>query len=167
MSIVNEKSEAKWLTAYWFPERNELSVHWEGLPKGMTERRGVIRLTGLSHKGDTIATDSVVVVQQSAYIALHPDKLTFGKQGGTQVVIIDSTNVESINALRTYWKANKLNVTAYSFEYDGQRIGNDNHFREKTFRKHATFTYEQSDFEDFYFNIIFKDGEAFSDWIKR
>ena len=79
----------------------------------------------------------------------------------------DFSSSGTTNALRTYWKANKLNVTAYSFEYDGQRIGNDNHFREKTFRKHATFTYEQSDFEDFYFNIIFKDGEAFSDWIKR
>ncbi len=412
MSIVYEKSEAKWLTPYWFPERNELSVHWEGLPKGMTERRGVIRLTGLSHKGDTIATDSVVVVQQSGYIALHPDKLSFGKQGGTQVVTIDSTNVESIaigatsdgitatltgnkltitvspnsgeaytshiilegktkygvtgsalieisqdgtdpvgpqpgeeislqylsirpkfsynanvtkdeddydygqdymgnntfyategdftsltvteddinsnlfevsativddntihvscqggpkqyyqyvstawcdgcpepawvsrhdvsfdiikqdrgrytvanvtfseqsewkedadnyatkrgsvvfspddtfspchgflnpgddetgpyydfsssgpsNGLRPLWKSYKLNVTAYSFEYDGQRIGNDNHFREKTFHKHATFSYEPSEDEDFYFGIIFKDGEAFSDWMAR
>ena len=117
MSIVNEKSEAKWLTPYWFPERNELSVHWEGLPKGMTERRGVIRLTGLSHKGDTIATDSVVVVQQSAYIALHPDKLSFGKQGGTQVVTIDSTNVESIaiqntsDGITATLNGNKLTIT--------------------------------------------------------
>lgn len=413
MSIVNEKSEAKWLTPYWFPERNELSVHWEGLPKGMTERRGVIRLTGLSHKGDTLAVDSVVVLQQSAYIAIHPNKLSFGKQGGTQVVTIDSTNVESIaiqntsdgitatlngnkltitvapnsgevytshiilegktkygltgnaiieisqdgnapvgpqpgeeirlqylsirpelsydanvtedesifgpaddrdidgnktsyfaegdftslivteddinsnlfavsttivddntihvtcqggpkqyyqyvsrvycdgcpepawvssqnisfdiiklnrydytvanvtlseqsqwkenddnyatksgsitfspddtfypchgflnpgdeetepyydfsvngtiNALKTKWSAYKLNVTAYSFQYDGQRIGTDDNFRDKIFHKHATFTYKQSDFEDFYFNIIFKDGEAFNEWVK-
>lgn len=117
MSIVKDSAEAKWLTSYWFPDRNELSVHWEALPKNMTERRGVIRLTGLSHKGDTLAVDSVVVLQQTAYIAVHPDKLTFGKQGGTQVVTIDSTNVEKItirdtpSGITAVLKDNKLTIT--------------------------------------------------------
>lgn len=79
----------------------------------------------------------------------------------------DFSHSGTINALKPNGKTYKLNVTAYSFQYDGHRIGNDSQFREKTFHKHATFSYKQSDNEDFYFNIIFKDDEKFNEWLNK
>ena len=102
MSNVEVESEAEpWLTHVWLAHKNELAVFYKALPKGVYGRRGVIRLTGKTQKGEKLIEDSVVVCQGGGYIAVHPEKLSFSKQGGTMTVTIDSTNVKEITVRNT------------------------------------------------------------------
>ena len=119
MSNVDVKSEAEpWLTCIWLDHKNQLSVYYKELPKGIVGRRGVIRLTGKTQKGEVLVRDSIVVNQGGGYIALHPDKLTFTKQGGTKTVTIDSTNVKQIiiretpKGISATLEGNTLTITA-------------------------------------------------------
>jgi len=97
MSNVEVESEDEsWLTFVWLDHKNELAVFYKALPKGVHGRRGVIRLTGKTQKGEKLIEDSVVVCQGGGYIAVHPEKLTFDIDGGTKTVTIDSTNVKEI-----------------------------------------------------------------------
>jgi hypothetical protein len=97
MENVEVKTEDTWLrNLTWSGHLNELSFFWDDLPDGMRSRRGVIRLMGLSQKGEELVEDSIVVVQSTAYVDVEPKKLTFPKEGGTQTVTITETSLTNI-----------------------------------------------------------------------
>ena len=97
MENVEVKTEDTWLrNLIWSGHRNELSFFWDDLPDGMRSRRGVIRLTGFSQKGEKLVEDSIVVIQSIAYVDVEPKQLTFPKEGGTQTVTITETSLTNI-----------------------------------------------------------------------
>ena len=97
MENVEVKTEDTWLrNLIWSGHQNELTFFWDGLPDGMRSRRGVIRLMGLSQKGEELVEDSIVVIQSTAYVDVEPKKLTFPKEGGTQTVTITETSLTNI-----------------------------------------------------------------------
>ena len=97
MENVEVKTEDTWLrNLIWSGHQNELTFFWDDLPDGMRSRRGVIRLMGLSQKGEELVEDSIVVIQSTAYVDVEPKKLTFPKEGGTQTVTITETSLTNI-----------------------------------------------------------------------
>ena len=97
MENVEVKTEDTWLrNLIWSGHKNELTFFWDDLPDGMRSRRGVIRLMGLSQKGEELVEDSIVVIQSTAYVDVEPKKLTFPKEGGTQTVTITETSLTNI-----------------------------------------------------------------------
>ena len=97
MENVEVKTEDTWLrNLIWSGHQNELSFFWDDLPDGMRSRRGVIRFTGLSQKGEELVEDSIVVIQSIAYVDVEPKQLTFPKEGGTQTVTITETSLTNI-----------------------------------------------------------------------
>lgn len=64
MKNLQVKAEADWIEdILWLDHKNELSFGVKKLPEKETYRRGVIRLTGLSQKGEELIIDSIVVKQ--------------------------------------------------------------------------------------------------------
>lgn len=99
MENMEVKAEADWLREIepsWLPHKNQLTIYWPDLPQDVKDRRGVIRLTGKSHSGETLVVDSIVVVQFDPFLELTPDKLEFSEKGGTQTVTIGKTNVTDL-----------------------------------------------------------------------
>ena len=100
MQNVVIKSEADWLDEpSWLQHLNQLSLYWDDLPKDTMNRRGVIRLYGMSTSGkDTLAVDSIVVMQGRPTLVLKPDTLKFGINGGVQSFRIEETNLTDLTA---------------------------------------------------------------------
>ncbi|MBR0181072.1 MAG: BACON domain-containing protein [Prevotella sp.] len=97
MENVEVRTEGDWLEEpSWLAHRNQLTVYWTDLPKDVKDRRGVIRLIGKSHDGETLVEDSIVVVQYESFMELTPDKLEFSEKGGTKTVTIGKTNVTGL-----------------------------------------------------------------------
>ena len=98
MENLQVKAEANWLRdVTWWPNDNELRFNWSDLPEGVKERRGVIRLTGLSKKGVELCEDSIVVIQAAPIMELDPKELKFGIPGGVQQVTIVETNLTDLS----------------------------------------------------------------------
>lgn len=100
MENMEVKAEADWLNEYspsWIDDMNQLTIYWPDLPNNVKDRRGVIRLTGKSQKGETLVVDSIVVVQYEPYLELTPNKLEFSAEGGTKTVTIGKTNLKDIS----------------------------------------------------------------------
>lgn len=97
MENVEVKTEDTWLrNLIWSGHQNELTFFWDDLPDGMRSRRGAIRFTGLSQKGEELVEDSIVVIQSIAYVDVEPKQLTFPKEGGSQTVTITETSLTNI-----------------------------------------------------------------------
>ena len=99
MANMEVKAEADWLKEVepdWLPHLNELTIHWPNLPEDVKDRRGVIRLTGKSQKGETLVEDSIVVVQYEPFMELSATSLEFSEKGGTKTITILKTNVKDI-----------------------------------------------------------------------
>ena len=112
MANMEVKSESDWLKdPIWLSHLNQLTIYWSELPSGTKERRGVIRLTGKSKKGETLVEDSVVVIQSIPYIELTPDKLEFEAAGGTKKVTIGNTNITNISISTTEFTEDYLSAS--------------------------------------------------------
>ncbi|MBE6260986.1 MAG: hypothetical protein E7107_09245 [Prevotella sp.] len=99
MANMEVKAEADWLKEVepdWLPHLNELTIHWPNLPEDVKDRRGVIRLTGKSQKGNTLVVDSIVVHQFVPFLELSATSLEFSEKGGTKTITIGNTNVKDI-----------------------------------------------------------------------
>lgn len=102
MPNMKVKSEADWLDqVYWMKYENKVSIGWKELPEDVNERRGVVRLYGLSKLGETLVEDSIVVVQSRTYLELSPTKLEFDVKGGTKTVTIEKTNLKDLTLGKT------------------------------------------------------------------
>jgi len=102
MKNVNVKSEAKWISEPFFNEQeNDLWISWQELPEGVKERRGVIRLYGMSsrNKGEVLVEDSIVVTQGPPFIELSADSLIFDVEGGTKSLTILRTNLKDLKVV--------------------------------------------------------------------
>ena len=70
MANLQVKSEADWIEDIsWLDYKNMLTFAVKELPKTESYRRGVIRLTGLSQKGEKLIIDSIVVKQGEQELA--------------------------------------------------------------------------------------------------
>ena len=115
MKNVEVKGTVDWMgEPLWTSSENLVSFSWTDLPEGTQSRRGVIRLTGLSQKGEELVQDSIVVVQARPFMVLEPEKLSFPKEGGTQTVAIKETNLTDLT----------LRIPASSPEIEGTLDGN-------------------------------------------
>ncbi len=102
MPNMEVKSEADWLEQVsWRDYENRVCIGWQELPEDVKERRGVVRLYGLSKSGEILVEDSIVVVQSSTYLELSPTKLEFDAKGGTKTVTIKKTNLKDLTLGRT------------------------------------------------------------------
>ena len=102
MPNMEIKSEADWLEQVsWRDYENRVCIGWQELPEDVNERRGVVRLYGLSKSGETLVEDSIVVVQSRTYLELSPTKLEFDVKGGTKTVTISKTNLKDLTLGRT------------------------------------------------------------------
>lgn len=113
MANMVVKTEGGWLEEpSWLAHLNELTIYWPELPSGTKERRGVVRLYGLTKDGkDTLTVDSIVVIQSIPYIELTPDRLDFEAKGGTQTVTIGNTNITDIQISTTEFTEDYLSAT--------------------------------------------------------
>lgn len=70
MANLQVTPEADWIDdILWLDFRNELSFTVKEMPKTESYRRGVIRLRGLSQKGDELIVDSIVIKQGKQELA--------------------------------------------------------------------------------------------------
>ena len=70
MKNLQVKAEADWIEdILWIDFKNQLSFGVKALPKDVPYRRGVIRLTGLSLKGEFLIEDSIVIKQGEQQVA--------------------------------------------------------------------------------------------------
>ena len=97
MEVKVEGDFLKETEPIWLDHLNELNIYWPELPDTVKDRRGVVRLTGKSQKGEVLVEDSIVVHQFVPYVELTPDKLEFEVQGGTQTVTITKTNLKDLS----------------------------------------------------------------------
>lgn len=113
MANMVVKTEGGWLEEpSWLAHLNQLTIYWPELPSGTKERRGVVRLYGLTKDGkDTLTVDSIVVIQSIPYIELTPDRLDFEAKGGTQTVTIGNTNITDIQISTTEFTEDYLSAT--------------------------------------------------------
>ena len=81
----------------WLAHKNELNIYWTDLPENENERRGVIRLKGLSSDSTRVLVeDSIIVIQAEPYIELTPGTLNFKAEGGSAVVKVGKTNLSNL-----------------------------------------------------------------------
>lgn len=120
MANMEVKVEGDWLNETppsWLDHLNQLTIYWPDLPEGVKDRRGVVRLTGKSQKGETLVEDSIVVRQFVPYVELTPDKLEFDAKGGTQTVKIGNTNLTDLKVransddIKLKFEGNTITVT--------------------------------------------------------
>ena len=99
MANMEVKVEGDWLNEtkpIWLDHLNELNIYWPELPEDVKDRRGVVRLTGKSQKGEVLVEDSIVVHQYVPFMELSDTSLEFNEKGGTKTVTIGNTNVKDI-----------------------------------------------------------------------
>ena len=99
MANMEVKVEGDWLNEtkpIWLDHLNELNIYWPELPEDVKDRRGVVRLTGKSQKGEVLVEDSIVVHQYVPFMELSDTSLEFNEKGGTKTVSIGNTNVKDI-----------------------------------------------------------------------
>ena len=88
----------KWLTYYWNPWEQELTVHYEALPAGQNSRKGTIRVVARDGDGKELFNETITVNQVNAFIDLSTTELMVGVEGGTSVINITSTNCKDLQA---------------------------------------------------------------------
>lgn len=96
MKNVTLTPSAPWLTFIRWDDKGTLEIYWEGLPEKVSDRRGVIYVSGKTTNGTELVKDSIVVVQARTSLELSPSKLHFDKKGGTKTVTITKTNLSEI-----------------------------------------------------------------------
>ena len=117
MANMEVKVEGDWLnetSPIWLDHLNQLTIYWPDLPEGVKDRRGVVRLTGKSQKGETLVEDSIVVRQFVPFVEVTPDKIEFDAKGGTQTVKIGNTNLTDLKV-----RANSEDI---QLKFDGNTI---------------------------------------------
>ena len=117
MANMEVKVEGDWLNETqpsWLDHLNQLTIYWPDLPEGVKDRRGVVRLTGKSQKGETLVEDSIVVRQFVPFVEVTPDKIEFDAKGGTQTVKIGNTNLTDLKV-----RANSEDI---QLKFDGNTI---------------------------------------------
>ena len=105
MANMEVKVEGDWLNEtkpIWLDHLNELNIYWPELPEDVKDRRGVVRLTGKSQKGEVLVEDSIVVHQYVPFVEVTPSKMVFEAKGGTQTATITKTNLTDLKVISDY-----------------------------------------------------------------
>ena len=78
-----------------------------------------------------------------------------------------------LNSLGVSHGETNLNVTSYSYRWDGHRTesewdsGDEEESNRRVYNKHAVYSYKQSNNESINFRIIFKNSEKFKEWMDK
>ena len=100
MENVEVKSECDWIHDVTFLNHlNQLSFYWDDLPDDLKMRRGIIRLLGLSQKGEELVEDSIVVTQTRSYLEIDPREMEFDESGGSKQATIIDTNLQDLRVI--------------------------------------------------------------------
>ena len=102
MEVKVEGDFLKETEPIWLDHLNELNIYWPELPETVKDRRGVVRLTGKSQKGEVLVEDSIVVHQYVPFVEVTPSKMVFEAKGGTQTATITKTNLTDLKVISDY-----------------------------------------------------------------
>lgn len=129
MAKVEFTPTANWLTTSWIDTRNELTVFWTEMPKGMKGRKAKINIAGKNSKTDeTIITDTISVLQgePDGYANVDPTLLEFPAEGGALYYDVDWGDYQYLRRVASSYVVNTGLKSARGQDYTSEgRYGNN------------------------------------------